>query len=97
MMRAAWPADVTLATASERGGGGGLGDVTDGHDGAPVVSVSRLPGGEGQDDGRDELRETDEPEVERAAGQRVELPAHRDGLHVHGERGEDARAPEQGE
>jgi hypothetical protein len=52
---------------------------------------------ERQEDDRQELRQADQPEIERAAGDRVELPAHRDAQHVKAHVGEDPRAQEERE
>jgi len=55
----------------------------------PTKSVSKTIGRN--------CRQADQPEIERAAGQRVELPAHRDAQHVKAHVGEDPRAQQEGE
>lgn len=60
----------------------------------PVGDVARE---QQERDGRKELREPDKPEIERAAGQRVDLPADRDHLHLQADIGEGAHTPEQHE
>src|SRR5262249_41165556 len=77
-------------------GGGRLGELTDRGDEAPVVAVRDLADDQGEQHDRRELREADQAEVERAAGQVVELPADRDPQHVECAVGEHPRAPEQG-
>src|SRR5262249_29622124 len=81
----------------ERGGGRRLGELTDRGDEPPVVAVRDLADDQGEQHDRRELREADQPEVERAAGQVVELPADCDPQHVERDVGEYPRAPEQGE
>jgi hypothetical protein len=46
---------------------------------------------------RHELHQPDQSQVERAAGEIIDLPADRHGLHLVGNRPGDARAPEEGE
>ena len=81
----------------ERRRGDALHALADARDHPPVVTIGRLADQEGQKNHRQELREPDEPEVERAARERVHLPADRDGLHVIRERREDSREPEERE
>jgi hypothetical protein len=50
--------------------------------------------GQHQQHERQELRETDQAEVERLAGDRIHLPADRDRLHLHGNRREQSRRQE---
>jgi hypothetical protein len=45
-------------------------------DEAPVVTVGHLPADDRQGDHRHELHEADQPEIQSAVGQGVELPAH---------------------
>ena len=52
---------------------------------------------EHEEERRQELREADEPEVERTPGQRVDLPADGDGEHLVRDHREYAREPEQHE
>ena len=92
---AAQPAAETAER--QRGGGARLGRVTHHDDEAAITAVRHLSDDERQRDGRDELHEADEAEVERAAGEAVELPSHRDVLHVQRERGQHPRAPEERE
>ena len=62
-----------------------------------VARVRQVPGRQDQQHERQELRQPDQPEVERVARDLVDLPADRDGLHLHGEGGEEARREEEGE
>ena len=55
---------------------------------------ARCPAGSDQQHERQELRQADEPEVERIARDLVHLPADRHGLHLHGERRDEARRDE---
>ena len=64
-------------------------------DQAAIVAVRDLPDHQGQQDHRHELREADQPQVERAAGQLVELPADRDAQHLEADAGQDPRRGEQ--
>jgi hypothetical protein len=59
-----------------------------------VVPVRDVPGGQDKQHERQELRETDESEVERIARDRIHLPADRDGLHLHRDRCEQPRREE---
>ena len=63
-------------------------------DAAAVAAVGEVPGRQDQQHERQELRQADEPEVERIARDLVHLPADRHGLHLHGERGDEARRDE---
>ena len=58
-------------------------------DEAAVIAIRRMAGDEKQADGRNELHQPDQPELEWAAGQRVHLPADRDGLDLQRDRGRD--------
>lgn len=42
-----------------------------------IITVRDVSGGEGQERSRNELHQPDEAEIERAAGQRINLPADR--------------------
>ena len=53
---------------------------------AARVAVGPVPGGQREQRQRDEHRQADEPEVERVAPHRVDLPADRDERHLDGER-----------
>jgi hypothetical protein len=68
-----------------------------GHDEPAITTIGDLSDDEREQHHRREPDPADESQGERAAGQRVQLPADRDGLHREGERGEDARRPERGE
>jgi len=81
----------------ERGRRSGFGHVAGHHDEAAIAAVRDVSAHERQEDGRDELDEAHQPEIERAAGEGVELPAHRNGLHVEREHRRNPRAPEQRE
>ena len=59
-----------------------------------IVAVGQMAGHQHQQEGRDELDETDEAEVERIAGQVVHLPSHRDRLHGERKGGAEASDPE---
>jgi hypothetical protein len=63
--------------------------VADHDHAAAIVAIRHLADDERQHGGGDELREPDQAEVERAAGEGVELPPHGDVLHVERERGQD--------
>ena len=58
-------------------------------DHAPVVAVGDMAGEQEESGHRDELHEPDQAEMERAAGQRVHLPADRDDLDLQRDRGRD--------
>src|SRR3989442_288085 len=64
---------------------------------AAIVTVGGLSDGQGEQGDRRELHEADQAEVERAAGQVVELPADRDAQDVERDVGQDPRTPEEGE
>ena len=70
------------AQRGQRPGGARLDDLADAHDAAPIVAVGDVTDDQHQRHRGQELREPDKPEVERAAGQRVDLPADRDRLHL---------------
>jgi hypothetical protein len=97
------PEDDRLAQPSaerpegQRRDGAGDDEPADADDDATVVAVGGVPDDQRQQDHRRELHEADEAEVQRAAGQGVDLPADRHRLHVERDRGEDARAPVQRE
>ena len=57
-------------------------DLRDESDRAPVIAIRHMAGDHEQTDGRDELHEPDQPEMERAVGQFVHLPADRDDLDL---------------
>ncbi len=61
---------------------------------ATVVAVRDLTDQRREPDQRKELHEPDDAEVERIAGHLVELPADRDALHLVGDGGRGANAPE---
>ena len=56
--------------------------------------IGDVAGWQHQQERRQELGEADEPEVERAPGQRVHLPTDGDGEHLVREHREDPREPE---
>jgi hypothetical protein len=62
-----------------------------------VAAIGDLSDQERQEDDRQELRQADQPEIERAAGQRVELPAHRDAQHLEAHAGQGPRGREERE
>ena len=64
---------------------------------AAVMAVRHLADDQHQRDRRNELDQSDQPEIERIAGQLIELPADRDREHLVADRGADPRAPEQHE
>ena len=66
-------------------------------DDAPVESVGDVAGDQHQQERRNELREADKTEVERAAGQRIDLPTHADGEHLIRDHRGDPRKPIQNE
>ena len=61
------------------------------HDHAPVVAVGDVAGDQHEQRRRNELRQADEPEIERVARQVVHLPAHRHRLHLQGDGAGNAR------
>ena len=67
-----------------------------GGDGAPRQAVGELPGRQREERQRQELHEPDEPEVERVAVDRVDLPADRDGEHLRREAVREERTPRGG-
>jgi hypothetical protein len=58
---------------------------------APVVVIGGVACGQDQQDERQELRQSDQAEIQRVRSRRVDLPADGDGLHLHGERAERTR------
>ena len=83
------------AADRKRGIAGGLGHLAGDHDEPAIAAIGDLADDERQGDGRHELHEPDEAEVEGAARQRIELPPDGNRLHVQGERDENSRRPEQ--
>ncbi len=59
-------------------------------DAPSVVRIGEVPGRQDQQHERQELREPDQAEVEWLARDLVDLPADRDGLHLHRDRAEEA-------
>ena len=78
-------------------GRGGLHRLAQRRDQATIAPIGHLPDHQGEDHHRQELGEADQPQVERAAGEGVELPAHRDAEHGEPHVGEDARGQQQRE
>jgi len=64
---------------------------------APIEVIGDVTCDEHEEERGNELRKADEPEIERASGQRVDLPADADGEHLVREHREYAREPEQDE
>ena len=60
-------------------------------------AVGQVPGRQREQRQRDEHREADEPEVERVAADRVDLPADRDERHLDRERRREHDAEEENE
>ena len=90
------PGNLALITSTSKGGiAGGLGHLAGDHDEPAIAAIGDLADDERQGDGRHELHEPDEAEVEGAARQRIELPPDGNRLHVQGERDENSRRPEQ--
>jgi hypothetical protein len=56
--------------------------------------ICGVAGRQDQRNERNELRQPDQAEIERIAGDVVHLPAHRDDLDLRGKRGEKARGDE---
>jgi hypothetical protein len=81
------------AAPGEEGSGQRFGALADLHHAAAVVAVRRVPRDEGERHGRDELHQPHQAEVERAAGQSIDLPADRDDADLVRELG-DAASPE---
>ena len=68
-----------------------LAGLADGGDDAAVDEVEHLAGDDRHRNQRKELDQADEPEIERVAGEIVDLPADRHALHHEGAVGEGAR------
>ena len=81
----------------EGGGGDAFDQLRDLRNAPAVVAVGELAGDQDQHRRGQELHQPDQAEIERRAGQRIHLPAHRDAHHLEGEVGRDARGPEQDE
>ena len=64
---------------------------------AAVVVVRDVSRRQDQQHEWQELRQADQPQIERVARDFVDLPADRDRLHLHGQRGEEARRQEERE
>ena len=47
-----------------------------------VIAIGRMPGKQGQAQERQELRQTDQAQIEHPAGQVIDLPAHRDDFYL---------------
>src|ERR1700744_434310 len=69
-----------------------FGDLAKLCDALPVVTVRGMARDEHQKRGGNELDEADEAEIERAAGQLIDLPADRDGCDLVGKFRKTARA-----
>jgi hypothetical protein len=67
----------------------------DGRDRPPRHPVGEMPRRQCKDRQREELREADEPEIERVVADRVDLPADRDHHHLRGEAVRQQRRPQQ--
>jgi len=70
---------------------------TRGQDAPAVAAVGHVAGRQDQQHEGQELRQPDQPEVERIARGLVDLPADGHRLHLHGQRRQEARAQEKGE
>ncbi len=66
-------------------------------DPAAIEAIGGVPRREREGDHREELREPDVPQRDRAVGERVDLEAHRHGLHLQGDRREGAAGSEEAE
>jgi hypothetical protein len=62
-----------------------------------VVAVGDLADHQRERKARNELRQAHQSQIERAAGELIDLPADRHRLHLKGDGGSDARPPEQRE
>ncbi len=62
-----------------------FGGVTEGQDQPSIPTIGNLARNQDQRQKRHELREADEAQVERIMRDRVDLPSHRDALHLHRE------------
>ena len=58
---------------------------------APVEAVGRMAGNQKQQNARKKLRQPHEPQVERALGDVINLPSHRNRLHFDRGHNEEAR------
>jgi len=67
------------------------------NDEPPVVAVGRMPGEQRQAEERQELRQSDEPQIEHPAGDVIHLPTHRDDDHLRRQGGEQPAAQIEGE
>ena len=70
------------APPAEEPGGGRLGELADLHHPLAVVAVGGMAGDEDEERHRHELRQPHQPELEGAAGHRIDLPAERHGRHL---------------
>ena len=77
--------------------GGALDHVADHDDEPAIAAVRHLADDQREHHGRHELREADQAEIERAAREEIELPAHRHGLDLQRQRGQHAGRPEKRE
>ena len=78
--------DVDPGKDQEQPGAERVHDKRQRHDEAAVVAVGDGAGGEHEHEHRQELREADQPEIERIVRDVVDLPADGDALDLHGER-----------
>jgi hypothetical protein len=72
-------------------------ELTASHDQTPVIAVGDMTGHQHKQRGRDELREPNQPEIERVMSQTVHLPAHGDCLHLQRNSGRSPRQPKKHE
>ena len=81
----------------EHAGGDRLAELAGQQDGAVVVAVGDVADQQRQHQHRHELREPEQAEIERAAGQRIELPADRHHQHLERQDRDDPADPVEGE
>jgi hypothetical protein len=67
------------------------------HDAPPFELIRDMPGRQRKQHRRHELHQPDQAQVERTAGDRIDLPADRHRQHLESETRRDARKPERDE
>lgn len=74
-----------------------LHQIAEDEDSGPLEPVRGLAGHQDQHDEGEELGQADEAELQRVARESVDLPPHRNGLHLDGHRRKEAGAQEESE
>ncbi len=83
------------APPSQRERGQAFYDLTEPCNGSAIIPVCNVTHGERQEEHGQELRKPDEAEIQRTAGEGVDLPTHGNGLHLEGDHGRHPCKPEQ--